>query len=77
MRRGATPGDAATTAISRIAEHYPTFTGAVIAINKNGEYGAACNGITSFAHYVANPALGKATIHYVDCIDVVKQVFKI
>ncbi|OAD58854.1 N(4)-(Beta-N-acetylglucosaminyl)-L-asparaginase, partial [Eufriesea mexicana] len=75
MRRGATPNDAATTAISRIAEHYPTFTGAVIAINKNGEYGAACNGITRFVHYVANPTLGKATIHYVDCIDTVKQVF--
>lgn len=69
MRRGATPTAAATTAISRIAEHYPAFTGAVIAINMNGEYGAACNGITRFAHYVANPELGKATMRYVDCID--------
>lgn len=69
MRRGASPTAAATTAISRIAEHYPAFTGAVIAINMNGEYGAACNGITRFAHYVANPELGKATMRYVDCID--------
>ncbi|KOX75637.1 N(4)-(Beta-N-acetylglucosaminyl)-L-asparaginase [Melipona quadrifasciata] len=43
MRRGATPTEAATTTIRRIAEHYPTFSGAVIAINKDGEYGAACN----------------------------------
>ncbi|XP_015433483.1 PREDICTED: N(4)-(Beta-N-acetylglucosaminyl)-L-asparaginase [Dufourea novaeangliae] len=69
MRRGASPTAAATIAIRRIAEHYPTFTGAVIALNKHGEYGAACNGITRFAHYIANPQLGKATMKYVDCID--------
>ncbi|XP_053989075.1 N(4)-(Beta-N-acetylglucosaminyl)-L-asparaginase-like [Hylaeus anthracinus] len=69
MRRGASPTEAATTAIRRIAEHYPTFTGAVIALNKEGEYGAACNGITRFAHYIANPQLGKPTMNYVDCID--------
>lgn len=69
MRRGATPTQAATTAVERIAEHYPTFTGAVIALNKAGEYGAACNGITRFAHYIANPELGKPTMRYVDCID--------
>ncbi|XP_076232208.1 N(4)-(Beta-N-acetylglucosaminyl)-L-asparaginase-like [Calliopsis andreniformis] len=70
MRRGASPTAAATTAIRRIAEHYPTFTGAVIALNKDGQYGAACNGITRFAHYIANPLLGKPEMHYVDCIDV-------
>lgn len=74
MRRGATPSAAATTAISRIAEHYPAFTGAVIAINKNGEYGAACNGITRFAHYVANPELKKPTMLYVNCIDTKYEV---
>ncbi|XP_078040866.1 N(4)-(Beta-N-acetylglucosaminyl)-L-asparaginase-like [Augochlora pura] len=70
MRRGASPSAAATTAIQRIAEHYPTFRGAVIALNKDGEYGAACNGLTRFQHYVANPELGKATMKYVDCIDI-------
>ncbi|PBC30116.1 N(4)-(Beta-N-acetylglucosaminyl)-L-asparaginase-like [Apis cerana] len=75
MRRDATPTAAATTAISRIAKHYPTFTGAVIALNKHGEYGAACNGITRFAYYVANPELGKPTIHYATCIDAKYQVF--
>lgn len=75
MRRNATPTAAATTAISRIAKHYPTFTGAVIALNKHGEYGAACNGITRFAYYVANPELGKPTIHYATCIDAKYQVF--
>lgn len=69
MRRGASPSEAATTAIRRIAEHYPTFTGAVIALNKNGDYGAACNGISQFGFFVANPQLGAPTMLHVDCID--------
>lgn len=68
MRRGASPSAAATTAVQRIAEHYPTFRGAVIALNIDGEYGAACNGLTHFDHYVANPQLG-VTMKQVNCID--------
>ena len=69
MRHGASPTEAATTAISRIAEHYPTFKGAVIALNKDGNFGAACNGIKRFEHYVANAGLGVPTMKYADCID--------
>lgn len=69
MRRGATPSDAATTAVQRIAEHHPMFRGAVIALNKNGDYGAACNGISQFNFFVANPQLGGPTMLHVDCID--------
>lgn len=69
MRHGASPTEAATTAIRRIAEHYPTFRGAVIALNKDGDYGAACNGIKRFEHYVANPGLGVPSMKYADCID--------
>lgn len=58
MRRGATPSAAAKTAINRIAQHYPYFFGAVIALNKKGEYGAACNGMEKFPYYIANPTLG-------------------
>lgn len=52
MRRGASPGDAAQTAIKRIAAHYPDFMGAVIALTKTGQYGAACHGITLFPFVV-------------------------
>ncbi|CAK1578085.1 unnamed protein product [Parnassius mnemosyne] len=45
MRRGATPLNAAETAIKRIAKHYSNFMGAVIAVNKNGNYSAACHGL--------------------------------
>lgn len=71
MRRGATPKEAATTAVQRIAEHYPKFSGAVIALDKNGNYGAACNGLDNkgFPYYVVNTKLGKPTLKYESCID--------
>ncbi|XP_011301966.1 N(4)-(Beta-N-acetylglucosaminyl)-L-asparaginase isoform X2 [Fopius arisanus] len=72
MRRGATPTAAAVKVIARIVKHYPTFTGGVIAIDTNGKYGAACNGIPSFPFYVANLALGKATRKSVSCNNLVK-----
>jgi isoaspartyl peptidase/L-asparaginase-like protein (Ntn-hydrolase superfamily) len=58
MRYGATPKMAARIAIKRIAQHYPNFSGAVITLNRRGEYGAACNGMASFPFYVANPSSG-------------------
>lgn len=58
MRYGATPSAAAKTAINRIVQHYPNFFGGVIALNRKGEYGAACNGMPFFPYYVANPTLG-------------------
>ncbi|XP_014486451.1 PREDICTED: N(4)-(Beta-N-acetylglucosaminyl)-L-asparaginase-like [Dinoponera quadriceps] len=58
MRYGATPTVAARAAINRIAQHYPTFFGGVIALNTKGEYGAACNGMAKFPYYVATPTSG-------------------
>lgn len=52
MRRGSTPQEAARTAVSRIAKYYPDFSGAVIAVNKDGDYAAACNGMTLFPYIV-------------------------
>lgn len=68
MRRGSSPTEAAEVAISRIAKHYPYFTGGVIALNKDGDFGAACNGIPLFPFYVSNPSLGKPRMHSVPCI---------
>ncbi|XP_011685906.1 PREDICTED: N(4)-(Beta-N-acetylglucosaminyl)-L-asparaginase-like [Wasmannia auropunctata] len=58
MRNGVAPSVAVRNVIDRIARHYPKFLGGVIALNKKGEYGAACNGIAAFPYYIANPALG-------------------
>ena len=39
MGAGMRPTQAATIAIDTIRRKYPTFVGAVVAANKNGEYG--------------------------------------
>lgn len=50
MRSGETVQKATEIAILRIAKLYPNFSGALIAVNKNGEYAAACHGMTSFGY---------------------------
>lgn len=54
MRIGATASEAAQKAIDRIAKYYPTFFGAVIAIDTKGNIGAACNGMEKFPFSVKN-----------------------
>lgn len=68
MRQGQSPTTAAETAIKRIAKHYPKFSGAVIALSKDGQFGAACNGFKGFPYYASNVQLGKPTIFYIPCI---------
>ncbi|XP_046411593.1 N(4)-(Beta-N-acetylglucosaminyl)-L-asparaginase-like [Neodiprion fabricii] len=70
MRRGAAPSHAAETAVRRIAQHYPKFVGGVIALNKDGAYGAACNGMEKFPFYASNPLLGEPTLNHVRCIEI-------
>ncbi|CAL8074669.1 unnamed protein product [Orchesella dallaii] len=45
MRRGATPEDAARFAISRISRFYPSFSGGIVAVNIQGDIGAACHNL--------------------------------
>lgn len=52
MRRGASPTNAAKTAVMRIAAYYANFKGAVVALSKIGEYGAACHGIENLSFVV-------------------------
>lgn len=62
MRRGKSPEHAARIAIQRIARYYPDFFGAIIAVNKDGFYGSACNGMESFSYIIANEELKNATL---------------
>lgn len=68
MRRGATPSEAAETAISRIASHYPSFSGAVVALTKDGKYGAACHGMKLFPYVVYDKTQDFYKIVNVDCM---------
>jgi N4-(beta-N-acetylglucosaminyl)-L-asparaginase len=61
MRNGASPKDATEAALRRIAKYYPTFQGALIAINTKGEHSAAGYGWT-FQYSVRTPAMNNATV---------------
>ncbi|XP_011501282.1 PREDICTED: N(4)-(Beta-N-acetylglucosaminyl)-L-asparaginase-like [Ceratosolen solmsi marchali] len=68
MRLGVAPTAATETAVRRMVKYYPKFRGAVIALNKAGEYGAACHGLDSFPHYIANVNTGEAKEFKVPCL---------
>ncbi|XP_014205650.1 N(4)-(Beta-N-acetylglucosaminyl)-L-asparaginase-like [Copidosoma floridanum] len=74
MRMGASPRAAAETAVRRMARYYPKFRGAVIALNKEGEYGAACHGYDNFPHYVADVGTQGAKELSVPCLVVPKNL---
>lgn len=44
------PTEACRDAIARIARKFPSFHGAVIAVNNNGEHGAATHGFQQFPY---------------------------
>lgn len=67
MRQGASASAAARTAIARIATKYPSFFGAVIAVDKTGAIGAACNGMQKFTFSVMNTTTEGAVLEYVVC----------
>lgn len=53
LRQGLSPMLAGEAALARIAKHYPDFVGGIVVATKDGEYGAACHGITQFPYSVA------------------------
>lgn len=66
MKYGYKPEGAANLALQTISEYYPHFNGAVIVVDKNGHYGAACHGFDQFPYSVAN-SLHEVSIFYVNC----------
>ncbi|XP_018572541.1 N(4)-(Beta-N-acetylglucosaminyl)-L-asparaginase [Anoplophora glabripennis] len=67
LRQGATPEQAAHTSIARIAENYPSFSGAIIVVDKEGNIGVDCNGMDDFYFSIANEEYPNATLDYVTC----------
>jgi len=68
MGQGQSPMEAAESALSRIIEYYPDFSGALVAVNTNGDFGAACHGLVdeSFPFSVGT---GEDVVEYsVSCI---------
>ncbi|XP_006820274.2 N(4)-(Beta-N-acetylglucosaminyl)-L-asparaginase-like [Saccoglossus kowalevskii] len=73
MRHGMTPSEACDEALSRIAYRYEDFSGAVIAANLLGEYGAACYGYKQVEITVMNPSMEKEEFIDIVCDVVGKQ----
>ena len=67
MRIGHPPELAARTAIDRIVSKYPNFIGAVVALSKEGNVGAACHNLDDPFPYVVGTSEG-VHIHYVECV---------
>ncbi|ODM93992.1 N(4)-(Beta-N-acetylglucosaminyl)-L-asparaginase [Orchesella cincta] len=68
MRRGATPEIAARFAISRIAKYYPSFSGGIVAVNLQGEIGAACHNLPNgFPFSYVQPESPDVKVDVVQC----------
>jgi len=59
---------AAADAIKRIVKHYENFVGAIIAIDKYGNHGAACHGLETFPYSVKNSSIMDVQVINVPCI---------
>ncbi|KAK8386484.1 hypothetical protein O3P69_010839 [Scylla paramamosain] len=69
MRAGLSPHKAAEMAIYRVAQYYPDFMGAVVALNMKGEYGAACHGIDHFPYSVASRETDVVEVKTTSCVE--------
>ncbi|KAI5740393.1 hypothetical protein M8J76_003358 [Diaphorina citri] len=70
LRSGEEVTAAVRTAVQRIAHFYPDFSGAVIGVDKEGRYAAACHGMQEFPYVVGEEESGewRTVVKYVTCI---------
>ncbi|VDM60977.1 unnamed protein product [Angiostrongylus costaricensis] len=66
MRLGTKPYKATHKAIKRILDYYPKFQGAVVGVNSNGTYGAACANMENFMFSIGEAS--KTRTESVACI---------
>ncbi|BFZ15208.1 hypothetical protein BsWGS_18246 [Bradybaena similaris] len=67
MERGVSPAEAAQLALDPIRKFYPQFSGALVAVNLTGHYGASCHGFSSFSFSVASPQFPNVQVISVPC----------
>ncbi|CAF0705781.1 unnamed protein product [Brachionus calyciflorus] len=68
MRNGMSPSKACENALERIIKKYPKFMGAIIAMDKDGNHGAACHGIDVFNYSYRSNKENRVQINSVKCI---------
>ncbi|RNA22220.1 N(4)-(beta-N-acetylglucosaminyl)-L [Brachionus plicatilis] len=68
MRGGKSPSEASEDALRRIVNKYPKFMGAIVAVSKNGDYGAACHGLDEFKFSYGSRKTNGINVESVKCI---------
>ncbi|VDK43403.1 unnamed protein product [Anisakis simplex] len=69
MRSGLDVKKSVEMSITRITRIYPNFSGAVIAVDKNGNHSAACHGMSSFGYSICDDSQSDhARVIFIDCI---------
>lgn len=68
LRSGATPTEAGEYAIRRIIKYYTNFVGAVVVASSDGDFGAACHGMTTFPYSVHDNTLNSVEVHSIPCL---------
>lgn len=68
MRAGLSPTKAAEVAIMQVSQYYPEFSGAVVAVNMAGKYGAACYGLQHFPFSIANTETNAVEVKKISCL---------
>jgi isoaspartyl peptidase/L-asparaginase-like protein (Ntn-hydrolase superfamily) len=67
LRTGSTPEVAGQRALIRIGKFYPKYVGAIVVVDKDGNYGAACHGIDFFPYSVFHPRTKTVSVNKVKC----------
>jgi isoaspartyl peptidase/L-asparaginase-like protein (Ntn-hydrolase superfamily) len=68
MRQGSAPDFACADAVRRIAMYYPNFTGAVLALAKDGRHGAACYGFNYFPYAIMQQGWIEPKVIEIPCL---------
>ncbi|XP_062619147.1 N(4)-(Beta-N-acetylglucosaminyl)-L-asparaginase-like [Saccostrea cucullata] len=74
MQNGVDPVTALQKSMAPIIKFYPSFRGAMIAVNKDGKYGAVCHGYTNWTFCVADDTSPEVQLHHIDCKNSMKNV---
>lgn len=67
LRNGLTPQEAAERVIDRIQEFYPRNFAAIVVVDKNGNFGAACQVFTQFPISIYYPGLEEVNVETTVC----------
>lgn len=68
MRNGMSPSEASEDALRRIVKKYPKFMGAIVAVDKSGQHGAACHGLDEFKFSYGSRKSNGIVVETIKCI---------